>query len=165
MEKTRPPILACLAFWAALSSTCRAEEPLVSYHRDLVPIFKRSCTGCHHPGKLKGELDLTTYTAFKKGGKHGESFKAGDPKGSRVMEEIGGEEPSMPKEGDPLTKEEVALIERWILEGAKDDTPALPNSIFSKDKPPVYPKPPVISALAYSPDGKSLPVSGYHEIL
>jgi hypothetical protein len=45
----------------------------------------------------------------------------------------------MPKEGDPLTKEEVALIERWIVDGAKTIAPALPTSIFSKDKPPVYP--------------------------
>src|SRR5258706_1901603 len=128
MEKTRPPILACLAFWAALSSTCRAEEPLVSYYRDLVPIFKRSCTGCHHPGKLKGELDLTTYAAFKKGGKHGPAFKAGDLKESTIIEEISGTEPSMPKEGDPLTSQEVALIENWIKQGGADDTPADANS-------------------------------------
>src|SRR5438128_10018468 len=86
-------------------------EP-VSYYADLVPIFKRSCTGCHHPGKLKGELDLTSYGAFQKGGKHGPSFKRADPKESRIIDEISGEEPSMPKEGDPLAKEEVALIER-----------------------------------------------------
>src|SRR6476646_10617320 len=47
-----------------------AEVP-VSYYQDLVPILKRSCTGCHHPGKLKGQLDLTTYESLKKGGKHG----------------------------------------------------------------------------------------------
>ena len=160
----RSPLLLLVGLFCSLELNA-ADSKSVSYYRDLVPIFKRSCTGCHHAGKLKGELDLTTYAAFKKGGKHGESFKAGDPKNSRVIEEIGGEEPSMPKEGDPLTKEEVALIERWIVDGAQDDTPALPTSIFTKDKPPVYPKPPVISALAYSPDGKILAVSGYHEIL
>ena len=55
-----------------------AEEPKpVSYYHDVVPIFKRSCTGCHHPGKLKGELDLTSYVPFQKGGKHGPAFKPG----------------------------------------------------------------------------------------
>src|SRR5690349_9308862 len=96
----------------------------VSYFHEVVPILKRSCTGCHHPAKLKGELDLTTYESFKKGGKHGASFAPGDPDKSRVIEEISGEEPNMPKEGDPLSKEEIALIERWVKEGAKDDTPA-----------------------------------------
>jgi len=141
-----------------------AETKPVSYFNDIVPIFKKSCTGCHHPGKLKGQLDLTTFTAFQKGGKQGPSFKAGDPKSSLVVEEISGDEPSMPKEGDPLSKAEIALIERWITEGAKDDTPA--SALSNKlSEPPVYSVPPVISAVAYSPDGSVLAISGYHEVL
>src|SRR6266566_4327146 len=150
------PLLYC--------SSARAEEHSVSYYRDLVPIFKRSCTGCHHPGKLKGQLDLTTYEAFLKGGKHGAAFKPGDLKASIVLEEISGSEPSMPKEGDPLTKEEVALIERWIREGGTNDTPANANS-FKLAAAPTYTALPVVSTLAFSPDGKILAVSGYHEVL
>ena len=144
-------------------ATGAAEMP-VSYYNDLMPVLKRSCTGCHHPGKLKGELDLTTYAAFAKGGKHGTGFKANEPTNSIVIEEISGDEPSMPKEGDALSKAEVALFTRWILEGAKDDTPANANS-FKLSAPPTYTKPPVVSALAFSPDGKRLAVSGYHEVL
>lgn len=140
-----------------------AEKP-VSYYHDLVPILKRSCTGCHHPGKLKGELDLTTYATFAKGGKHGAGFKSGQPTNSIVLEEISGAEPSMPKEGDALTKAEVALFERWIAQGAKDDTPTNANS-FKLAAPPEYQRAPVITALAFSPDGTKLAVSGYHEVL
>lgn len=143
----------------------RAADPAaVSYHRDLVPLLKRSCTGCHHPGKLKGELDLTTYAAFQKGGKHGAAFAAGKPDESRVLEEISGEEPNMPKEGDPLSAEEVALFRRWIQEGARDDTPAGSDS-FKLSAPPVYTALPVISAAAFPPDGSILAVSGYHEVV
>jgi Planctomycete cytochrome C/Anaphase-promoting complex subunit 4 WD40 domain len=146
------------------ASLAVAEEKPVSFFNDLVPVFKKSCNGCHHPGKLKGQLDLTTYEAALKGGKHGALVKAGDPKSSVLMEEITGEEPSMPKEGDPLTKEEIALIEKWIVQGAKDDTPASAKSL-KPSEPPTYLAPPVISALAFSPDGKGLAVSGYHEVL
>ena len=97
----------------------------------------------------KGELDLTTYEALAKGGKHGTAFKAGQPTNSVIIDEISGTEPSMPKEGDPLTKAEVALFERWIVEGARDDTPTNANS-FKLAAPPTYERPPVISALAFS---------------
>jgi WD40 repeat protein len=140
-----------------------ADKP-VSYHNDIVPLFKRSCTGCHHPGKLKGQLDMTSYELLKKGGKHGAGFVAGKPKESILLDEISGDEPSMPKEGDPLSKVEVAMIERWIVEGAKDDTPAGAGS-YKLTAAPEYTQPPVISALAFSPDGKLLAVSGYHEVL
>lgn len=149
---------------ATLIAHGAASEKPVSYYRDLVPVLKRSCTGCHNPGKLKGELDLTTHASFAKGGKHGASFKAGNPKDSSVIDEISGDEPSMPKEGDPLTKAEIALFARWIVEGAADDTPTNANS-FKLAAPPIYTRPPVVSALAFSPDGKKLAVSGYHEVL
>jgi mono/diheme cytochrome c family protein len=141
-----------------------ADPKPVSYFHDIFPIFKRSCTGCHHPGKLKGGLDLTAYEALKKGGKAGPGFVSGDPKKSQILDEISGDEPSMPKEGDPLSRAEIALIERWISEGAKDDTPTNANS-FKLTEPPTYTAEPVISALTYSPDGNILAVSGYHEVL
>ena len=156
--------LGTWSFLLLLAPTTYGADKPVSYYNDLVPILKRSCTGCHHPGKLKGQLDLTTYDALKKGGKHGASFKPGDAKGSGLIEQISGEEPAMPEEGDPLTKEEVALFERWIVEGAKDDTPANANT-FKLAAPPTYTVAPVVSALEFSPDGKLLAVSGYHEVL
>ncbi len=157
-------ILAFLAVggWLGLPATHAAQKP-ASYFKDLLPVFKRSCNGCHHPGKLKGELDLTSYAAFTKGGKHGPSFKPGDPAGSRILEEISGAEPSMPKEGEPLTKAEVALVARWIRAGAKDDTPS--QAARRQSAPEFYPAAPTISALAYSPDGTLLAVSGHHEIV
>jgi WD40 repeat protein len=81
------------------------------------------------------------------------------------MANISGDEPDMPAEGDPLTKTEVALFERWIKEGANDDTPESAKNPFKLAKSPEYTAPPVISAMAFSPDGTTLAVSGYHEVL
>ena len=64
---------------------------------------------------------------------------------------------------EPLTDEEVALFRRWILEGAKDDTPT--DADQTDEEVPVYTVPPVISALTFSPDGNILAVSGVREIL
>src|ERR1044071_9511489 len=163
LRRTCLGVVMSANMWGLLSLPVFGQDAKpVSYYHDLVPLLKRSCTGCHHPGKLKGDLDLTSYASFMKGGKHGAAFTVDKPDQSRVIEEIGGEEPNMPKEGDPLSKEEVALFERWIKEGAKDDTPPEANS-FKLSAPPVYAVLPVISAAAFSPDGSLLAVSGYHE--
>jgi len=157
--------LLAASIFAAFSLCAFADEAKpVSYYHDLVPILKRSCTGCHQPAKTKGELDVTTFAVLKKGGKHGATFTPGDPKKSELIDQISGSEPSMPKEGDALSKVEVALFEKWIRDGAKDDAPDLANE-FKLAKPPEYSVPPVISALMFSPDGKILAVSGYHEVL
>jgi WD40 repeat protein len=75
---------------------------------------------------------------------------------------ISGDDPDMPKDGDPLPADQIALITRWIQQGAADDTPK-PGE--TKIEPPIYNVPPVVTALAYSPDGSLLAVTGYHEVL
>lgn len=80
------------------------------------------------------------------------------------MRYIVGSPPNMPKNNKPLELAEVDLIRKWIAEGAKNDTPVIKDPI-DQQHPPVYASAPVISALAYSPDGKTIAVSGYREVL
>lgn len=153
-----------LAWSLIASSTLIAAEAPVSWWRDVTPLFKRSCNGCHNPNKLKGEVDTSTFAGLMKPGKHGPNLTPGDPARSLLITSITGKEPDMPKEGEALSAAEVALITRWIQEGAKDDTPADAYSTRLKE-PPTYALPPVISALDVSPDGSRLAVAGYHEVL
>lgn len=141
-----------------------AADEAVSFYREIRPILQQNCNGCHRPGKTKGGLDLTTHAAMLKGGKHGAALKVGEPKDSRLIEEISGDEPEMPDEGEPLSAAEIALIEHWIAQGAKDDTPADAGT-HRLAAPPVYRSLPAVSALAWSQDGQTLAVSGYHEVL
>jgi dipeptidyl aminopeptidase/acylaminoacyl peptidase len=139
-----------------------AQDKPVSYFRDIRPIFNSNCNACHKPEKNKGELDMTSFASLMKGGKHGPAVAPGAPDKSKLVEMISGSDPDMPKDADPLRKEQISLIEKWITQGAKDDTPAAGTSVV---RTPVYAAPPVISAMAFSPDGSILAVSGYHEIL
>ena len=154
-------VLSLLVGSLLMGSACAAEAS-VSYYRQIRPIFNSDCNACHKPEKNKGEFDMTTFSALMKGGKHGQAIVPGDPGKSKLVEMIAGDDPDMPKDGDPLKKEQVGLIAQWIKEGAKDDTPAAGSQRIAT---PVYAVPPVISALAFSPDGSILAVSGYHEIL
>jgi WD40 repeat protein len=72
----------------------------------------------------------------------------------------------MPRGKDPLTAAEVALITKWIAQGAKNDTPPSARAVVvDAEHPPTYQLPPVITSMAFSPDSKWLAVSGYHEVL
>ncbi len=146
-----------------LSVQAGAEEAQpVSYFKQIVPILNASCAGCHKPDKTKGDLDLTAHALTLKGGKHGKTVVPGKPQESELYKQISGDPPDMPDEGDPLKKEEIELIRQWIVQGAKDDTP---QTVEAPVEPPVYPVPPVITAMQFSPDDSVLAVAGYHEIL
>src|SRR5205807_817133 len=90
------------------------------------------------------------------------------PDDSHVLAQISskdGKPPAMPKNKPPLTPHEVALISKWIAQGAIDDTPATARVRIDADHPPTYAAPPVLTSVEFSPDGSLLAVSGYHEVL
>lgn len=163
-DRFAPGRALALALVLGAGLPLRGADAPVSWFKDINPLFKRSCNGCHNPNKTKGGVDTSTYAGLLKPGKNGPNFIAGDPAKSLLYTEVCGKEPSMPKEGDPLTAAEVALLERWIKEGAKDDTPADAYSTRIT-APPAYASLPVIASMAVSPDGRWLAVSGYHEVL
>ena len=74
------------------------------------------------------------------------------------------DEAEMPKQKPPLDEQQIALIGRWISQGAIDDTPASANIHYDTKNPPTYLLPPVITSLDYSPDGSLLAVAGFHEV-
>lgn len=141
----------------------------VSYDREVRPILQQHCQGCHQPARAQGGYILTDFTSLLKPGETGKPVVVpGKPQESYLFAEIkvidGKHE--MPKNREALSAKQIATIERWIAEGAKDDTPiAAKTNAWSMEKPPVYSAAPVVTSVAFSPDGSMLAVSGYHEIL
>jgi len=77
----------------------------------------------------------------------------------------------MPLEGDPLPADQIALIKKWIEEGAPFDGPDPKAALASYIPPPTHPAAPEayrgtlpITALEFAPGGEELLVGGYHEI-
>jgi WD40 repeat protein len=140
--------------WIALGIA--AAEP--SYIREIRPVLQHNCQGCHQPNLKSSNLDLTTYEGLKAGGKHGPAI-------GLIVQYLTGEmKPQMPLGMTPLPAEQIDLIRSWVAAGAKDDTPAETGGIIA-DAPAVYSQAPVVTALAFSHDGKMLAVSGNREIL
>ena len=149
-----PRFLAALFSIASLAAAAD-----VSYFRDIQPVIQRECQGCHQPNMKSSGLDLTSLEGLKNGGKRG-------PGPSTMLGYLtGASKPQMPLGKPALTPEQVTQFRTWIEAGAKDDTPAEARENLSMGKPVVYVQAPVINALAFSPDGKSLAVSGNREIL
>ena len=137
----------------------------VSYHQEVREIFRKRCQGCHQPANKNGNLVLTSFALVMKGGKQGPLIVRGKPDQSLLIKYVIGPEPKMPISGDPLTKQQIEALRLWILQGAQDDSPRQAVRAYTRENPPKYVASPVLTALAISPDGQTLAVSGFHEIL
>jgi WD40 repeat protein len=148
----------------------------VSFIKDVAPILKENCFACHDSRKRKGKLDMSTYDSLRKGGESDDPITPGQADASTLFLRITAHNASRmpPKEsGDPLSKEKIAVIERWINDGAKLDGGLQPTSDLLREmrirwKPPLPPAayryPVTVNTLAFTPDGRSIVVSGYHEL-
>jgi len=154
--------------WVAEPSC--AEEPStasVSYSRDVLPIFRDNCWGCHQSAKSMGGLVMTDFAKFLGGGDQGAAIVPGQPDTSPLIHEITPVDgkAEMPKNGPALSEASLKTIRQWILEGAADDTSGSTVTATKYDAahPPVYARPPVITSIDVSPDGTKLVLAGYHE--
>jgi WD40 repeat protein len=153
----------------------RAEDaPPVSFLKDVAPILVQNCIACHNPKKSESKYIMTDFAHLAAGGQMGKgvTLKGGDPDESYFVELIRHDgQPRMPWKQDPLPMEKVALIERWVKEGAKydgtvptEDWPAALRKATPASIPDVYPATVPVTALAFSPDGEAVVASGYHEL-
>jgi mono/diheme cytochrome c family protein len=101
-----------------------AAQP-VSYERDVLPIFRANCHGCHGGQRTSGGLDLTTSENLLRGGESGSpAIVPGNPDESYLVQQITpvGGRAAMPQRRRPLASSQIALIRRWIEEGAQNDS-------------------------------------------
>lgn len=162
------PTLSLISFLPFSGNAAEESPKPISFYQDIRPIFQANCVGCHQPSKNNGNYVMTDFQRLLAGGEDAVAIVPGKPEESHLIAEITPDadgDAEMPKKDDPLHEVEIALIRRWIQEGAKDDTPENARQRYDQEHPPVYTKPPVITSLDYSPDGSLLAISGFHEVL
>jgi mono/diheme cytochrome c family protein len=138
----------------------------VSYFHDIRPLFQDQCQGCHQPAKAGGKFVMVNYAGLLKSGDSEQpGVVPGKPDESLLLSQITPKQgkAEMPKEKPPLVEYQIALIKKWIEQGAKDDSPADTGPVVDAAHPPVYTAPPVLTAIAFSKNGRWMAVSGYHE--
>ena len=110
---------------AGVSTAVAAEGPAaIAFNRDIRPILSDNCFFCHGPDAGTREADLRLDTAEGLfGGQPGEGpVVAGDLPASELIRRIrsGAADEVMPPPDShkQLSAEQIALLERWVREGA-----------------------------------------------
>jgi uncharacterized protein DUF1553/uncharacterized protein DUF1549/cytochrome c len=93
----------------------------IEYVRDVRPILEANCYACHSGEQAKSQLRLDRKAAALKGGMSGPVIVPGDSQHSRLIHRVSGMdgEPRMPFGRKPLEPEQIALLSRWIDQGAE----------------------------------------------
>ena len=106
--------------------TAQAGAGRVDFARQVQPILEKHCLECHSQDRRQGGLSLATYADALDGGRTGAAIRPGGAARSLLIHRITGAlEPQMPKDEEPLAAAEIALIQQWIDEGARE-TPSSP---------------------------------------
>lgn len=162
------------AFAVIFSGGIAARAQPVSFKTEIAPLLHRRCAACHGEESAKGGYRLDSFARLKKSGdselpplvlgKSGESELY-----SLLVEPDANDR--MPQKADALPAEEIAMIRRWIDEGAALDagsaeTPLaeFARATLLRPAPEKYAHPAPVTALAFSPDSTQLAVAGFYEI-
>ncbi len=112
----------------------------VDYIREIKPIFAKRCIACHGTLMQKAKLRVDTAVGLKRGGLSGAAIEPGHADESLLLDRLTAAEGyRMPPEGEPLSSDELSVIERWITQGATAPAEAPPPSPFDhwSFKPPI----------------------------
>lgn len=160
-----------LAKAEAVEDALQAGGQWVSFAEEVAPIFYQRCLACHNARTAKGRFNMESFASMMKGGESGPAVEPGNGELSNLCIQV--EDGSMPKDADPLTPEQIALIKKWVALGARLDARAAPEApllqimpkFVQPPAPEAYPVAIPVTALAFSPDGVLLASSGYHEVI
>lgn len=168
-----PRALAIASILLALAApVAAADDPPVSFSRDVAPFLEEHCVACHDEGFATSDLSMVDVEAMVRGGRRGPSLIPGKGKDSLIVQFMDGtRQPQMPPKTS-IPRDQIAVIARWIDQGARVDAEtsdarrqerrkleAEEAATFASDAPPS------VTGLAFAPDGKSLAVAGYKEVI
>ena len=157
--------------WILIGCHPLSASESLEWHRDIVPILNRYCTGCHNNDDLEGDLSLESYSNLLQPSKEGPLVQPGNTAASRLLGVVmGTKDPQMPPEDQTQpSQREIDLLQRWVATGAKIneslvDTNQQPRRGLTTPQlaPSLTPKP--ITSMAFSTDGKVLAVARFRNV-
>ncbi|MFK7779024.1 MAG: peptidase MA family metallohydrolase [Gimesia sp.] len=94
----------------------------VSFESQIASIINEKCVNCHGAQRASGNLRLDTYANMKKGGRTGLLLRPLQPNKSLLIHKLlASGNDRMPRNGAPLSQDQINLIATWIREGGRFD--------------------------------------------
>src|SRR5438477_3801451 len=111
------PVIAVIGFLVFSS-----HQSAVNFNTQVKPIFNKKCITCHGGVRRKSGFSLlfrVDALAKNKSGKP--AIIPGDPDHSEMIRRLTINDPDerMPYKHEPLSREEISILKRWIKQGAK----------------------------------------------
>jgi len=100
----------------------QAAKNHVDFSRDIRPIFNQNCVSCHGGVRQKNGVSFIFREDALGRGKSGrQTIVPGNPEASELISRVTAKDPDvrMPYHGPALSPEQIALLKRWIKEGAQ----------------------------------------------
>ena len=121
MMHGRSSVAWLAAACVAVIGPCAAPAAAVDFAHDVVPLLEKHCGACHTGDARQGGFSLNTRDDLLAGGDSAvPGMVAGRAAESELIRRITTDDADvrMPSEGEPLPAEAIALLRRWIDEGA-----------------------------------------------
>jgi mono/diheme cytochrome c family protein len=127
-----------------LAEPAKPAEPAIDFARQIRPILSENCFACHGPDektrKAKLRLDTREGTFARLTRSEGFAVVPGKCDESKLVERVESDNPAKvmppPKSGKTLKPEQIALLKKWIEQGAPYST----HWSFEAPKKPAMPK-------------------------
>ena len=113
---------------AAMANAGMASGPVkptgdetVSFGLHIAPILLENCAECHIARNPRGDFDLASFATILEGGDSGKAFAPGSSATSEIVLRLKGEDRDVMPPTGKLDDKLIALVAKWIDEGAKFD--------------------------------------------
>ena len=105
----------------ASGSTKPTGDETVSFGLHVAPILLENCAACHIARNPRGNFNMANFAGILQGGNGGKAFVPGDSATSEIVLRLKGAERSVMPPSGKLDDGLIALVAKWIDEGAKFD--------------------------------------------
>jgi len=101
----------------------KTEQASPNFMDHVLPIFREHCLQCHNANDAEAGLAIDSFGALMEGGGSGDVVTAGDPSSSKLyLVMTHDEEPAMPPNQEPISKEKLDIIKKWIEGGLLENS-------------------------------------------